>query len=97
MDCHLPSSDVLMNSFISKIDDSYVKINKFIDLIQEGGNEFKRQLNQSENTIKRLIRIKTLQSKIGNYFLKKNNLRIMKKYGRTLVLDPSRVLNLDFK
>ena len=97
LDCHLPSSDVLMNSFISKIDDSYVRINKFIDLIQEGGNEFKRQLNQSENTIKRLIRIKTLQSKIGNYFLKKNNLRIMKKYGRTLVLDPSRVLNLDFK
>ena len=68
-----------MYNIISTIDETYVKLNKFIDSIQVVGDEFKGQLAESENKLKRLIQINELQNKIGKYFVKKNNLNLMNR------------------
>ena len=83
--CYLPSSDERMHNFISNIDETYIRLNDLIECLQVAGNEFKCQLEQSENNLKRLIRVSQLQNVIGKYFLRRNNMYLMKRNGRTLI------------
>ena len=84
--CFLPSSDERMFNFIAKIDETNVRLNEFINMIDTVGKEFRSQLDESENNLKRLIRISQLQKKVGELFVRKNNINLMKKKSATVIL-----------
>ena len=84
--CFLPSSDERMFNFIAKIDETNVRLNEFINMIDTVRKEFRSQLDESENNLKRLIRISQLQKKVGELFVRKNNINLMKKKSATVIL-----------
>ena len=62
------------------------RLNEFINMIDTVGKEFRSQLDESENNLKRLIRISQLQKKVGELFVRKNNINLMKKKSATVIL-----------